>query len=47
MIDSRINYIHQNPVRAYIDGQEEHHKKVTFMHECEEFIRKYNFKNQG
>ncbi len=34
-------------VRAYIDVQEEHHKKVTFMHECEEFIRKYNFKNQG
>ena len=34
-------------VRAYIDGQEEHHKKVTFLQECEEFIRKYQFKNHG
>ncbi|MES2285410.1 MAG: IS200/IS605 family transposase [Bacteroidota bacterium] len=32
-------------VRAYIDGQEEHHKKVTFSHEYEDFISKYNFKN--
>jgi len=30
-------------VRAYIDGQEEHHKKVTFTQEYEEFISKYNF----
>jgi|ERR1019366_2100084 REP element-mobilizing transposase RayT len=30
-------------VRAYIDGQEEHHKKVTFMQEYAEFIKKYNF----
>ena len=29
-------------VRAYIDKQEEHHRKVTFMHEYEEFIMKYN-----
>lgn len=34
-------------VRAYIDGQEEHHKKVTFTKEYEEFISKYNFKNHG
>lgn len=34
-------------VRAYIDGQEEHHKKVTFTQEYEEFISKYNFKNHG
>lgn len=34
-------------VRAYIDGQEEHHKKVTFRKECDEFIRKYNFTNHG
>ena len=34
-------------VRAYIDGQEEHHKKVTFMQEYGEFIKKYSFTNQG
>ncbi|MCE9539966.1 MAG: IS200/IS605 family transposase [Bacteroidetes bacterium] len=34
-------------VRAYIDGQEEHHKKVTFTQEYEKFISKYNFKNHG
>ena len=28
-------------VRAYIDGQEEHHKKVTFTQECDEFLKKY------
>ena len=34
-------------VRSYIDRQEEHHKKVTFNQEYEEFIGKYKFKNQG
>lgn len=34
-------------VRAYINNQEEHHKKVTFTWEYEEFIKKYNFKNHG
>ena len=34
-------------VRAYIDNQEEHHKKITFMLEYEQFIRKYNFKSHG
>ncbi len=34
-------------VRAYIDNQEEHHKKETFMLEYEQFIRKYNFKSHG
>lgn len=34
-------------VRAYIDGQEEHHKKMTFTQEYDEFISKYNFKNHG
>ncbi len=34
-------------VRAYIDNQEEHHKKATFMQEYEEFIKKYSFKNHG
>ncbi len=34
-------------VRAYIEGQEEHHKKITFIQEYEEFIKKYNFINHG
>ena len=34
-------------VRAYIDNQEAHHRKVTFMQEYEEFIKKYSFKNHG
>ena len=34
-------------VRAYIDNQEEHHKKITFVQEYEEFIKKYSFKNHG
>ncbi|MEO5570772.1 MAG: IS200/IS605 family transposase [Bacteroidia bacterium] len=34
-------------VRAYIDGQEEHHKKITFMQEYDGFISKYGFKNHG
>jgi putative transposase len=34
-------------IRAYIDSQEEHHKKRTFLEEYEEFIKKYNLKNQG
>jgi len=29
-------------VRWYIDGQEIHHKKVTFQQEYEEFIKEYN-----
>jgi REP element-mobilizing transposase RayT len=27
-------------VRAYIDGQQEHHKKITFVQEYSEFIEK-------
>ncbi len=34
-------------VRAYIDKQEEHHKKITFTEEHEEFLKKYNFESQG
>lgn len=30
-------------VRAYIDNQEEHHKKTTFAEEVEEFLREHNF----
>jgi REP element-mobilizing transposase RayT len=33
--------------RAYIDGQEEHHKKKTFQQEYEEFIKTYNFESHG
>jgi REP element-mobilizing transposase RayT len=31
-------------VRDYIDRQEEHHKKVTFMQEYNEFIKAHGFK---
>jgi putative transposase len=34
-------------VRAYIDGQEEHHKKVTPIEEYNAFLKKYDFRNQG
>ena len=34
-------------VRTYIDRQEEHHGKMTFMQEYEAFIKKYNFQNHG
>ncbi|HAP37212.1 MAG TPA: IS200/IS605 family transposase [Bacteroidetes bacterium] len=34
-------------VRAYILNQEEHHKKVTFQDEYEEFMRVYNFEHHG
>jgi putative transposase len=34
-------------VRAYIDNQEEHHKKRTFAEEVEEFLRKHNFTRHG
>jgi REP element-mobilizing transposase RayT len=30
-------------IRAYIDNQENHHKKKTFTEEYQEFIRNYNF----
>ena len=30
-------------VRGYIRNQEEHHKKVTFQNEYENFVRKYMF----
>jgi len=33
-------------VRAYIDNQEEHHRKTTFAQEVKEFLREYNFSRQ-
>ncbi|MBV6483780.1 MAG: hypothetical protein KFKLKKLM_00235 [Flavobacteriales bacterium] len=36
-----------NKVRAYILNQEEHHKKISFASEYENFIKKYNFTNHG
>lgn len=36
-----------NKVRAYIKNQEEHHKKVTFRIEYEEFIKHYSFDVEG
>lgn len=34
-------------VRTYIDNQEDHHKKTTFVEEVEEFLRTYNFTRHG
>jgi REP element-mobilizing transposase RayT len=34
-------------VRAYIDSQEEHHRKKTFGEVVEEFMQKYNFVRQS
>ena len=34
-------------VRAYIDGQEEHHKKKTFQQEYDEFMANYDFAGHG
>jgi putative transposase len=34
-------------VRNYIKNQEEHHRKVSFKEECEEFMKRYNFKRHG
>ena len=34
-------------VRNYINNQEVHHKKITFMQECDEFIKKYGFIELG
>ena len=33
-------------VRYYIRNQEEHHKKVTFQEEYDDFISKYGFTRQ-
>ncbi len=34
-------------VREYIDKQEEHHKKKTFVQEYEKFLEESNLKNHG
>lgn len=34
-------------VRAYIDNQEEHHRKATFAEEVSEFLEKYNLIRYG
>ena len=34
-------------VRAYIDNQEEHHKKKTFAEEVDEFLQRYSFSHHG
>lgn len=36
-----------NKVRAYINGQEQHHQKVTFTEEYDKFISSYNTKHHG
>jgi len=34
-------------VRAYINNQEEHHRKISFQEEYEKFMRSYKFPGQG
>ena len=34
-------------VRKYIDNQEEHHRKISFKEEYDEFIKKYRFEYLG
>lgn len=34
-------------VRAYIDHQQEHHKKVTFQHEHDDILKKFKLHNHG
>ena len=34
-------------VRAYINNQEEHHKKITYSQEYEKFIKQYKFNSHG
>ncbi|TAK55188.1 MAG: IS200/IS605 family transposase [Bacteroidetes bacterium] len=34
-------------VRAYINNQEEHHRKKSFKEECDEFMKKYGFEVLG
>lgn len=42
-----VSESHIEKVRAYILNQEEHHRKVTFQEEYEEFMRLYNFEHHG
>ncbi|TVQ04492.1 MAG: IS200/IS605 family transposase [Balneolaceae bacterium] len=39
-----VSRSHLKWVRKYIKGQEEHHKKVSFREEVEEFMEKYGWK---
>ena len=34
-------------VKCYIDNQENHHKKISFSQEYDEFLKNYDFKHQG
>lgn len=34
-------------VRNYIRNQEEHHRKMSFQEEYEDFLKKFNLKSQG
>ncbi|MFN0158312.1 MAG: transposase [Bacteroidota bacterium] len=36
-----------DPVRAYIDNQEEHHRRVSYGEEVDELLQKYNLAGHG
>ena len=42
-----VNESALDDVRAYIDNQEEHHKKRTYAEEVQEFMQKYNLGRHG
>jgi putative transposase len=39
-----VSESHLNKVRDYIKNQEEHHKKIEWIDECNEFMEKHGFK---
>ena len=38
-----VSKSHEDQVREYIDNQEEHHRRVTFKEEVEQFMEKYGW----
>lgn len=42
-----VSESHLEYVRNYIFTQDEHHRKLTYMEEYDNFIKKYGIKNQG
>lgn len=42
-----VSHSQISQVRGYIDDQENHHQKKTFMQEYEEFMEKYSFEATG
>jgi putative transposase len=41
-----VSYQHTGPVKAYIEGQDEHHGKQSFAEEFEALLREYGYSDQ-